>query len=278
MYSKYLFYLLVLINFSFSTTVSAPEKKWEKSFPYTLSKRKDIPIASGITSLAIARGILSHHEERPTTAYISSLDASTIPQFDKSAIYNWSPKASRASDIGMSMGSLAPLLFTIPVIRERDATAFFTLTAMYSEAYFLNGAITGIVKRVAKRPRPYLYGNKLSIEQKVGEGANSRRSFFSGHTSTAFCGAIFTAKVFHDLNPDSPFRFVVWGSAISVATTTGILRYTAGHHYPSDIFVGALIGSTIGFFIPQLHKKSSNRVSLITGTEAGYAMALQVRF
>ena len=82
----------------------------------------------------------------------------------------------------------------------------------------------------------------------------SRRSFYSGHTSSAFASMVFLAGVFERLYPDSDARGWVWGGCLAAATTTGYLRYAAGRHYPTDILAGAAVGAFVGYLVPALHE------------------------
>jgi membrane-associated phospholipid phosphatase len=42
------------------------------------------------------------------------------------------------------------------------------------------------------------------------------------------------------------------------ASYVGYLRYLAGKHFPSDVIVGAFMGSVAGYLVPYFHKKSRN--------------------
>jgi undecaprenyl-diphosphatase len=60
------------------------------------------------------------------------------------------------------------------------------------------------------------------------------RSFPSGHTQTAFAVAIYLSLVFRQ----AAFIF------ITLACLVGLARVYAGVHYPLDVVVGAIIGSS----------------------------------
>jgi membrane-associated phospholipid phosphatase len=84
--------------------------------------------------------------------------------------------------------------------------------------------------------------------------SHTRKSFFSGHTSISFASIVFLARTYAALHPDSRWKPVVWATGISTATLVGILRILSGKHFPTDVLVGALVGSFIGFVIPKLHE------------------------
>ena len=51
---------------------------------------------------------------------------------------------------------------------------------------------------------------------------------------------------------------------LAIPAWTGIERYLAGKHFPTDIIPGYIFGAACGFFIPHLHRtgKTGNVVNL----------------
>ena len=89
------------------------------------------------------------------------------------------------------------------------------------------------IKKHYPRNRPYL----AIPETKMLVCPLKDHSFPSGHTT-----AIFSVV--------SPFLLVVPSLALpllAIATTVGISRIYLGHHYPSDVLVGALLGMGSSF-------------------------------
>ena len=105
------------------------------------------------------------------------------------------------------------------------------------EILSINGLITNIVKNMTQRQRPYSFFSKKDDE-------DSYKSFFSGHTSTAFAIGTSTAKML--TNYSKMDKKIVWISALGLASATGYFRIAADKHYFSDVFVGAIVGSLIG--------------------------------
>lgn len=250
----------------------------EYDFPYELSLRRDIPLGSSALLLRLTSGIVKKQQPTPTESYILALNPDDVPSFDRSAISHWSQRSSDASDFFTNVGSLSPLLYAIPFTANHDFKELGTLSLMYLEASLFIRSITGLTKYTVRRPRPFLYNSEISMHDKLREGSNATRSFFSGHTSNAFCGAVFTATVFSNLYPRSRLKPLVWSLSLGTATTTGILRYYAGKHYPSDILVGALAGSLVGYLIPRLHRSKSERISLALTGGVRSEIALRLHF
>ncbi len=130
-----------------------------------------------------------------------------------------------------------------------------TVGLMYFETMSLNVAITNLTKNLFKRKRPFVYGDLASMEKKME--VDSRKSFFSGHTSVAASMSFFTAKVITDFHPNSKYNSVVWIGAATIPAVMAYLRVAAGKHFFTDVIVGYLVGGAIGILVPQLHKKEN---------------------
>ncbi|NIV15452.1 MAG: phosphatase PAP2 family protein, partial [Aliifodinibius sp.] len=51
----------------------------------------------------------------------------------------------------------------------------------------------------------------------------------------------------------------IWGGAVGIPTTVGLLRIISGWHFPTDVLVGALVGTLIGYVILSLHDKNNRK-------------------
>ncbi|MDP3684668.1 MAG: phosphatase PAP2 family protein, partial [Ignavibacteria bacterium] len=70
--------------------------------------------------------------------------------------------------------------------------------------------------------------------------------------------AVFLSTVYEGYFPDSKYKNYVWAGSLFTASLTGYLRYESGAHFPTDILVGAVVGSAVGYLIPYLHKSNSS--------------------
>lgn len=224
-------------------------------FPYTLQKGKDISLYAGGGGIAGVSLLIDRKNKSIDTSFITSLKISDINRFDRSAVYNWSRPAHGWSNVTITTSVVSPLLLLAPMIKQKKGKDIGTFAVMYSQIYLANLGVMELFKRVVKRPRPYLYGNQISLEEKLQFGFDGKRSFYSGHTANAFAGAVFCSTLFSKMYPQSALRPWVWVTTLSTATATGYLRYKAGKHFPTDIIVGALVGSTMGYVIPLLHEQ-----------------------
>lgn len=235
----------------------------DKPFPYKLSYSKDIPLGIATLSSVIATNLIhKNHTPHYLTNYeIENLDPKSVNKFDRSATNNWNPRLDKASTITKNILCFSPLLIALHEIENENWRNLLTLGVIYLEGNLVNENITSTTKILCERKRPYFY-NKTTISPVLknaltAEGNRySYESFFSGHTSTAFYSAVFISKTFTDMYGKSAWSYIVWGTTLTLATTTGYFRYKSGWHYPTDIIVGAFVGSITGYLIPQMHKTS----------------------
>jgi membrane-associated phospholipid phosphatase len=269
-----------LIIYSFFIVLTPLHAGDSFNFPFTLSLKTDVSLISVSAVLGILAYSLRKNQASPDSADILCLKISDINAFDRSAAYYYSPDADLGSDIALRISRYSPCLLFIPMIKKKEPYPAAAFALMYLEALAINASLTSITKSLTNRPRPYEYGCDLSLENKLRRGKGGFRAFYSGHTSNAFCSATFMSKVFSEMYPLSKLKGLVWGSAMTVATTTGILRYTAGKHYPSDVIAGACLGSLVGYLVPVLHnKKRDSSVSVfpvVRSGESGFSLVIKL--
>jgi hypothetical protein len=221
------------------------------AFPYELEDGQEAAVL-GSTAILFGLGFWADQGYEPLTPEeIAALDPESINWFDRSATRRYSPGAAKASDVMLYATMAAPLSLALT---DQGSKQPGTLGLMYLETYALQGGLTYLAKNLFSRTRPYVYNDDPEIPMALKMEKTSRRSFYSGHTSTAFASMVFLASVFERLYPDSSARGWVWGGCLTAAATTGYLRYAAGRHYPTDILVGAAMGAFVGYLVPSLHE------------------------
>ncbi len=198
---------------------------------------------------------------------INGLNKNHINAFDRSVTHNWNTTAKSWSDITLITCALTPLILIVGKKARHD---WMTAALMYAEVLALSFSMGRLVKTLVDRPRPFVYNNNAPLSEKTQ--VDARHSFFSGHTVTAFSSAAFFSYTFSQYYPNSPWRYVVWPVSFSLAGLTGYLRIAAGKHFPTDVIVGAAVGTLIGILVPYLHKTKKNKRLSITpfmGTKNG---------
>jgi hypothetical protein len=232
--------------------------------PYKLSWETDSYICLSGAAGAIG-GYIAEQSVQPLTAQeIENLSRSSVNGFDRSATYLYSTTASTASDVVYGVAAIAPcILFTDEVMRKD----WQTISVMYLETLEWFAATTMLAKGTVQRIRPYVYNSDVAMDEKYSHEA--QQSFFSGHSTIAFASAVFVSTVYSEYHPDSEWKPYIWTGSLLAASAVGYLRYAAGQHYPSDILVGAIVGSVLGYTIPWLHKTQSENTKVAIGMYDG---------
>jgi len=153
--------------------------------------------------------------------------------------------------------SAVPVSIATPVIMysvgliQKD-TLIKHKAVFIGETFLVSAFITLASKQIIKRERPYL--RYSGLEPVVFE---SSYSMPSGHTSTAFATATSLSMAY-------PKWYVIVPS-FAWASSVGYSRMHLGVHYPSDVFIGALVGSGSAYLTYKanqwLEKKSRKRHS-----------------
>ena len=233
--------------------------------PYQLAWKTDGIIAAGILGLTASDILLNRSLDPLTEDQVLALDPSQINRFDRWASRQNSSAAGFRSDIGQNAPIIASLgtLLLYPSISNNEVpwvSEFAILATLFLEINLVNSGITDIVKASVKRPRPYTYDPERSLESKLSK--NTRKSFFSGHTSASAANSYFLARVFSDYYPESKWKPAVWGLAVMIPAWTGLERVLAGKHFPTDVIAGYIVGASCGILIPHIHKMKTDGIEL----------------
>lgn len=117
-----------------------------------------------------------------------------------------------------------------------------------TEAMAVAGALTSITRYTTVRIRPFAY---------YGEGTGipeDRLSFWSGHTTTAFSAAAAAGYVAQVRGYASwPWIYAV---GFTAAGAVSYFRVAGDKHWMTDVVVGAVVGTGIGFLVPWLHRSN----------------------
>jgi membrane-associated phospholipid phosphatase len=125
---------------------------------------------------------------------------------------------------------------------------------VYAETLAVSTLLNVTTKYLVGRPRPYVYSDDPRLKRYAGAaGKDSHLSFYSGHASTTFAASVAGAYLFSQSATDARSRAAVWGFELALAGAATRLRTRAGKHFYSDVLVGLVVGTAVGFGVPRLH-------------------------
>ncbi len=186
-----------------------------------------------------------------------------------------SPKATLLGDWGVDCGIAG--LFFLEGVLFKDAKSRNT-GLMAWETLLHTGFLVQVVKHVAGRQRPsvesgldYWYGPSAFFKRYQDGGSFSRYdSFFSGHTVSAWGLATVIAENYKN-------HLWVPITCYSLATLAGLSRLTEDAHWLSDVFLGAVIGFTVGKMVVRNQNKRLQVSPSLSRGGAGLAFSYEIR-
>jgi undecaprenyl-diphosphatase len=147
------------------------------------------------------------------------------------------------------------------VYNKTGAKKLLILLGFFVLLIVLTDQTSNQIKHTVKRYRP---SHNLEIQSKVhivNEYRGGTYGFFSGHATNSFGVAMILFLLFDKKSIVFRYSFFLW------AALTAYSRMYLGVHYPSDIFVGTLVGLFWGYIVYQLiqymfKKKFNETVSI----------------
>jgi len=229
--------------------------------PYEFDNKKDGVFLLCGAGLQVVGLYFNNNITPLTESEINNLSKNDINSFDRFAASYWSEDAQKISDVlFITYGILPAMLLISKDVRED----FKVVSLLYLETALLTLSLNTLAKGLTQRIRPFVYNSNPNISLKEKTNKDAKRSFYSGHTSVAFASAVFTSVVFDDYFHSSKWKPVVWSTTLLGATATAILRVKGGKHFPTDVVVGAFMGSLTGYLVPYFHRnKKDNRSNLV---------------
>ncbi|TBW26431.1 phosphatase PAP2 family protein [Gramella sp. KN1008] len=235
----------------------------ETNSPYETNFWQDATWITGGIGLNVLGVYTIQNKPGLSEADLAALDRDNIWKIDRRAAGNYSKKADELSYLPFFGSFATPLLF---LAGEDERKNFGQISVLFVETMATTGAAFSITAGAVEKSRPLVYNEDLPMEERLDNDA--QRSFFAGHTAATAAATFFTAKVFHDFNPDSPAIPYVWAGAIAVPAYVGYLRTKAGKHFLTDNIIGFGIGAACGILVPEIHKVDNKNVEIYP--TAGY--------
>ena len=138
---------------------------------------------------------------------------------------------------------------------------------LIAESLTISSLLNQVVKFSVGRARPF---TARDHESYYSDRSDDNLSFYSGHTNMAFALVVSAGTIAHIRNYDAePY---IWGIGIPLALFVGYTRIAAEKHYFSDVLVGAVIGSAVGFLVPWLHRNDNKDTDATQGNSMNVMM------
>ncbi len=210
---------------------------------YQLHPVVDAAVAAGSALVIVVPALLASDIIRERCP----CDPSGINAFDRGAVGNANAFADVTSDVTAVLAMAAPPL--LDLLDLGQGQALYADVAVFAETLLVNGALVEIAKYAVQRPLPRTYAGEKDLLDSPG----GYRSFYSGHASTVFAALTASAMTLRLRYGERWWPWVVDGV---VGTSVAVERVAAGRHFPTDVLVGAAVGTAVGIAVPWLHARS----------------------
>ena len=137
--------------------------------------------------------------------------------------------------------------------------------------------VVELLKITTQRPRPTINGGTVRNHNADGEFFTGGSSFPSGHAAGAFA----LATVVSERTRERPWVAPV---AYGLASMVTVSRITARQHFPSDVFVGAVLGVLVGRHVVHSAEQSTrarhlqSKLRPLISTAGGTSLTLSWEF
>ena len=162
--------------------------------------------------------------------------------------------AAKTAD-GVAFGAIPALAFGALALSsglEGHIQNFGADALILAESLTISSLVNQFVKFGVGRARPFTIREDPNMYK---DRADDNLSFYSGHTNLAFVLVVSAGTIAHIRNYDAePY---IWGFGIPTALLVAYARIAAQKHYFTDVLIGAVVGSAIGFAVPWLHRNTS---------------------
>jgi membrane-associated phospholipid phosphatase len=225
----------------------------------------DLPVSALGASLGLMRVYFRDALARKSCP----CDPAGLNALDRGTVGNHSHAASIAADATVYATMVAPVLADL--LDVGASRAFAEDLIVFVETLEVGSGVQNAVNLAVSRPRPLTYAG----DPKFVTSGEGYLSFYAGHVATAFSAlsaASFTLGRRHGQ------RVWPWIVTAVVAGSVGVDRIASGHHFPTDVAVGAVVGIAIGITVPWLHLRSRPVPVTVAPSALGPGLALMGRF
>ncbi|MCB0793137.1 MAG: phosphatase PAP2 family protein [Flavobacteriales bacterium] len=218
--------------------------------PYELDVGRELLLVGGGVGSNIASFLVPVDPDRLFQQAISR-PITSIPAIDRSAARKWSPRAHKASNY-LFVGALTASFTGSALVYPKEPGVPLTIVG---ESFLISSGLTGVVKALVQRPRPYVYND--DVPDHIRHERDAFLSFWSGHAANTAALSISSAMLIDRAEVDRTVRACAWVGAIALPALMAWLRVRAGRHFPTDVLAGCLVGGLTGLLVPYIHRPNS---------------------
>jgi hypothetical protein len=165
--------------------------------------------------------------------------------------YQYRPKAAKCSDLLVATQLALPLISGMARIKLPEYQKAMMVGAQ-SLLWTMN--ITQGIKLLKLRSRPFVYS--VNAPESLKNKLDARYSFFSGHSSAAFCLATATTLALKPLGISGTPRTIIGAASFMTAGSIAVLRIASGKHYPTDVLTGMILGCGVALLNHYAHVRT----------------------
>jgi membrane-associated phospholipid phosphatase len=253
--------LTLCFGFSFASSAEverAPELDWRK---------ESIVLGLGLGAQGFGQWKISslpNHDPE-------SVSRDDLWSLDRRFAGTYSQSYARLSDVSVTMAWVPALTVDFLLWKTGKSEAGWMLAdgLWLGEASLFASGLNLWVRSWRVHPRPLTFSDHASLSEKTAPEAGG--SFYSGHATQGFLAASFFTESMRIRHREAvwfwPATLVVYAAATGAASG----RVFAGKHYPSDVIVGAALGTMMGWGMAHYRNRSHQEKSL--GNWDGHADA-----
>ena len=233
---------------------------------YHVSPNRDIAITLGASVATLFAYLYADELITPRCP----CDPGEVNGFDRGAIGNTNATARALSDLTAAAAVGVPLV--LDAIDLGQGKAFVDDAIVFTQTLAINSVLVGATKILAHRPLPRTYaGDSILIGKPEGY-----RSFYSGHTSLVFAALSASAMTIRLRYGEKTWPWIV---TLVAGTSVGIERIADGRHFPTDVIVGAVMGTAVGIAVPALHARAPTNIGWRVGPSSdGWLLGMTYQF
>ncbi|MFT3932782.1 MAG: phosphatase PAP2 family protein [Chitinophagaceae bacterium] len=241
---------IVLLSCFGQQADSALNMHHEAGSIYKIRPKIDIPVFVGTAALTLYNFSRISAKDASDPNYVQTLSKKDVNWFDRWGVRPYSKSDDKASYIPFYIAAPLPIAFF--AVDNKMRKDFFKLSFLYAEAMTITGVLYTSAAAYTNRFRPMVYDAGTPLNKRTE--SDSKKSFFAGHVALVATSTFFIAKTFADYHPDSKIKWLYYSVAGAATAITAYYRHAAGEHFPSDIILGATVGTLSGILTPKLHQ------------------------